>query len=52
MHLEDSQPDKASDILVDQMRAIDNKRLIKKLGHLTKEQTQQLKSNIRIVLDV
>ena len=52
VHLEDSQLDKASDILVDPIRAIDNKRFIKKLGHLTKEQTQQLKSNIRIVLDL
>ncbi|MEO6902610.1 MAG: hypothetical protein ABI315_05595 [Bacteroidia bacterium] len=34
------------------MRAIDNKRLLKRLGKLTKEQVQTLKENIRIVLDI
>ncbi len=52
VHLKKSQLDKASDILVDQIRAIDNSRLIKKLGALTKEQIQTLKTNIRIVLDI
>src|ERR1019366_2472694 len=51
VHLKKGQLDKLSDILVDQIRAIDNKRLIKKIGHLTKEQIQKLKNNIRIVLD-
>ncbi len=52
VHLKKSQLDKASDILVDQIRAIDNSRLIKKLGALTKEQIQTLKTNIRIILDI
>jgi mRNA interferase MazF len=52
VHLKKGQLDKLSDILVDQIRAIDNKRLIKKIGHLTKEQIQKLKNNIRIVLDL
>ena len=52
VHLKKGQLDKSSDILIDQIRAIDNKRLIKKLGNLTKEQTQILKTNIRIVLDI
>ena len=52
VHLKKGQLDKASDILVDQIRAIDNSRLIKKLGALTKEQIQTLKTNIRIVLDI
>lgn len=52
VHLKKGQLDKLSDILVDQIRAIDNKRLIKKLGHLTKDQIQILKTNIRIVLDL
>jgi len=52
VHLKKSQLDKASDILVDQIRAIDNSRLIKKLSALTKEQIQTLKTNIRIVLDL
>ncbi|MDZ4759376.1 MAG: type II toxin-antitoxin system PemK/MazF family toxin [Bacteroidota bacterium] len=52
VHLKKDQLDKPSDILVDQIRAIDNKRLIKKLGKLTKDQILVLKANIRIVLDI
>lgn len=52
VHLKKGQLDKLSDVLVDQVRAIDNKRFIKKLGHLTKDQIQILKANIRIVLDL
>ena len=52
VHLKAGQLDKLSDVLVDQIRAIDNKRLIKKLGQLTKEQKIRLKANLRIVLDI
>lgn len=52
VHLKKDQLDKPSDILVDQIRAIDNQRFKKKLGTLTKEQIQTLKTNIRIVLDI
>ncbi len=52
VHLKRGQLDKSSDILVDQIRAIDNKRFIKRLGSLTKEQTQTIKTNVRIVLDI
>lgn len=52
VHLKKGQIDKPSDILVDQIRAIDNNRLKKKLGVLSKDQIQILKTNIRIVLDV
>ena len=52
VHLKKSQLDKASDILVDQIRAIDNSRLKKRLGALTKDQVQTLKANTRIVLDL
>ena len=52
VHLKKGQLDKLSDILVDQIRAIDNKRLLKKLGQLTKEQKHDLKANLRIVLDI
>lgn len=52
VHLSKKQLDTPSDILVDQIRAIDNKRLIKKLSKLTREQIQQLKKNISIVLDL
>ena len=52
VHLKKGQLEKLSDILVDQVRAIDNKRLLKKLGQLTKDQKQNLKANLRIVLDI
>ena len=52
VHLNKGQLDKLSDILVDQIRAIDNQRLIKKLGKLTKDQQNKLKPNIKIVMDL
>lgn len=52
IHLKKNQLPKLSDILVDQPRAIDNRRFIKKLGKLTSEQALQLKENMRIILDL
>jgi mRNA interferase MazF len=52
VHLKKGQLDRLSDILVDQIRAVDNRRLIKRLGKLTFEQIEKLKSNITIVLDL
>jgi mRNA interferase MazF len=52
VHLNKNQLDKLSDVLVDQIRAIDNQRLIKKLGKLNKEQQNKLKANIKIVMDL
>ena len=52
VHLKKNQLDKLSDILVDQIRAIDNKRLISRLGALTKDQREKMKENLRIVLDI
>ncbi|MBK6523183.1 MAG: type II toxin-antitoxin system PemK/MazF family toxin [Sphingobacteriaceae bacterium] len=52
VHLKKGQLDKPSDILVDQIRAIDNRRFKKRLGTLTKEQIQTIKTNVRIVLDI
>ncbi|MFB2118847.1 type II toxin-antitoxin system PemK/MazF family toxin [Parapedobacter sp. 2B3] len=52
VHLQEGQLDRLSDILVDQIRAIDNNRLIKKLGRLTEDQIPKLKANTRIVLDI
>jgi len=46
------QLDKESDILVDQIRAIDNNRLLEKLGQLDKVQIKQLIRGINIVLDL
>ena len=52
VHLEEGQIDKPSDILVDQMRAIDNNRLLIKIGQLTRDQQIRLKENLKLVLDL
>lgn len=39
-----------SDILVDQIRAIDNRRFIKKIGKLTAKHQRQLAENLKIIL--
>ncbi|MEY2903007.1 MAG: hypothetical protein RLY89_2113 [Bacteroidota bacterium] len=51
VHLK-KQLEQPSDILVDQIRAIDNKRFIQKLGKLNQEQIRKLKQNLVIVLDL
>jgi mRNA interferase MazF len=43
---------KACDIMIDQIRAIDNKRLTKKIGILPDEVVDLVKENISIVLDL
>lgn len=40
------------DIMVDQVRAIDNKRFIKKIGTLPGAIADQLKDNLKIVFDL
>ncbi len=52
VHLKKSQLPKLSDVLIDQPRAIDNKRFIKRLGKLTGEQVIQLRENLKIILDL
>ena len=52
VHLKPRQLDKPSDVLVDQVRAIDNQRVIKKLGRLNKGQQLKLKENLRVMLDL
>jgi len=51
-HLTTEQTQNESDILVDQIRAIDNRRFISKIGTLTKEQQLELRNNVRILLDI
>lgn len=41
-----------SDIMIDQIRAIDNKRLVKRIGTLPKNLIHLVKENISIVLDI
>lgn len=40
------------DIMIDQIRAIDNKRLIKRIGELPSDKIERTKDNIRICLDL
>src|SRR6185312_11434468 len=40
------------DIIIDQIRTIDNKGLLKKIGALNEEQIEAIKKNISIVLDI
>ncbi len=52
IHLAKGQLDQLCDVLVDQIRAIDNTRLISKLGRLTLAQQVKIKNNLRIMLDL
>jgi len=40
------------DIMIDQLRAIDNKRLLKKLGELPENLSDKVKENLAIILDL
>ncbi|MBM3403339.1 MAG: type II toxin-antitoxin system PemK/MazF family toxin [Bacteroidetes bacterium] len=40
------------DIMIDQVRAIDNKRLIRKVGNLPVDLVDKVKNNLKIVLDL
>ena len=40
------------DVMIDQIRAIDNKRLIKKVGNLPIDLINRLKENIAIIIDL
>lgn len=40
------------DIMIDQIRAIDNKRLIKKVGNLPTDLIEKIKENISIIIDL
>ena len=42
----------SSDVMIDQLRAIDNKRLIKKIGDLPLDLAERVKENMKIVLDL
>ncbi len=40
------------DILIDQLRSIDNKRLFKKMGTIPEDLEEKVKENLKIVLDL
>ena len=50
VHVGKKNLDNDSDILVDQITAIDKKRLIKKLGKLNEVQIEKLRDNLKVVL--
>jgi len=41
-----------SDIMIDQIRSVDNRRLLNKIGELTKELQLKVKDNIKIIFDL
>jgi len=43
---------KRSAILVDQLRAIDNKRLVKRLGRLNKSSRERLIDNLKVIMEL
>jgi mRNA interferase MazF len=40
------------DIMIDQIRAIDNTRLIKRIGQLPQKHQAEIKNNLKVVLDL
>ncbi len=40
------------DVMIDQIRAIDNKRLVKKIGDLPKHLVEVVKENLMIIIDL
>ncbi len=42
----------ACDIMIDQIRAIDNKRLIKRIGKIPTQQQEKLKNNLMTIFDL
>jgi mRNA interferase MazF len=43
--------EKDSEILIDQIRALDNRRLLEKLGDLGEKEIAELRSNVKSILD-
>jgi len=54
VHLKNGTPNlhQACDIIIDQVRAIDNKRLMKKIGNLSTDLTAKIKENLQIIMDI
>jgi mRNA interferase MazF len=54
VHLSDKETglNKDSDIMVDQIRAIDNKRLMRRVGEIPGKQMDDLGKNLLILLDI
>ncbi len=54
VHLHKSKfgPKEDCDIMIDQIRAIDNRRLVKKIGEIDTSTADKLRENLKIVLDL
>ena len=44
--------DKSSDIMADQLRAIDNRRLLRQVGEVPRDQMKDLSENLKIILEL
>ena len=44
--------EQASDIMMDQVRAIDNKRLVRKVGKLSSENIDKIKFSLSVIFDL
>jgi mRNA interferase MazF len=44
--------EESSDLMIDQVRAIDNKRLVRKVGSLPMDQIIKLKKNLKVMFDL
>ena len=44
--------EQSCDIMIDQVRTIDNKRLVRKVGNIPVELVRTIKENLKIVLDL
>lgn len=42
----------SSDIMIDQVRAIDNNRLVKRIGNLSMDQINKVKNNLKVMFDL
>jgi len=44
--------EEACDMMVDQVRAIDNKRLVRRLGKIPAEAVEKVKNNLKVIFDL
>lgn len=40
------------DVMIDQLRAVDNKRLVKKVGEIDSDTAKRIRENMKIILDL
>lgn len=52
VHVGKKHLEKCSDIVLDQLQTIDNRRFIKKLGIISEEQQKKVKANLMVLLDL